>query len=83
MTFDDFRRIALSLPGAEELTGLGYPNCDNVSATEAVAHRNVWPGAMSEDMYGKEVRARDGADSGPSRTVIPAHCGQRSGDRGQ
>jgi hypothetical protein len=23
------------------------------------------------------------ADSGPSRTVIPAHRGQRSGDRGQ
>jgi hypothetical protein len=23
------------------------------------------------------------ADSGPSRTVIPAHCGQHSGDRGQ
>jgi len=23
------------------------------------------------------------ADSGPSRTVIPAHCGQRSGDCGQ
>jgi hypothetical protein len=26
MTTDDFRRIALSLPGAEELNGLGYPN---------------------------------------------------------
>src|SRR5258708_6202209 len=26
MTIDDFRRIALSLPGAEELNGLGYPN---------------------------------------------------------
>jgi len=26
MTIDDFRRIALSMPGAEELTGLGYPN---------------------------------------------------------
>ena len=26
MTLDDFRRIALSMPGAEELTGLGYPN---------------------------------------------------------
>jgi hypothetical protein len=24
-----------------------------------------------------------GADSGPSRTVIPAHRGQHSGDRGQ
>jgi hypothetical protein len=24
-----------------------------------------------------------GADSGPSRTVIPAHCGQQSGDCGQ
>jgi hypothetical protein len=23
------------------------------------------------------------ADSGPSRTVIPAHCGQHSGDCGQ
>jgi hypothetical protein len=23
------------------------------------------------------------ADSGPSRTVIPAHCGQQSGDCGQ
>ena len=23
------------------------------------------------------------ADSGPSRTVIPTHCGQRSGDCGQ
>jgi hypothetical protein len=27
--------------------------------------------------------SRPGADSGPSRTVIPAHCGQRSGDCGQ
>ena len=26
MTIDDFRRIALSMPGTEELTGLGYPN---------------------------------------------------------
>jgi len=26
MTVDDFRRIALSMPGAEELSGLGYPN---------------------------------------------------------
>jgi hypothetical protein len=26
MTTDDFRRIALSLPGAEESSGLGYPN---------------------------------------------------------
>jgi hypothetical protein len=26
MTLNDFRRIALSLPGAEELNGLGYPN---------------------------------------------------------
>ena len=26
MTTDDFRRIALSLPGTEELNGLGYPN---------------------------------------------------------
>jgi len=26
MTIDDFRRIALSMPEAEELTGLGYPN---------------------------------------------------------
>jgi hypothetical protein len=26
MTIDDFRRIVLSMPGAEELTGLGYPN---------------------------------------------------------
>jgi len=26
MTTDDFRRIALSMPEAEELTGLGYPN---------------------------------------------------------
>src|SRR5450432_1476542 len=26
MTTDDFRRIALSMPGAEELTGMGYPN---------------------------------------------------------
>jgi hypothetical protein len=26
MTTDDFRRIGLSLPGAEELNGLGYPN---------------------------------------------------------
>src|SRR5579864_5812480 len=26
MTTDEFRRIALSLPGAEELNGLGYPN---------------------------------------------------------
>jgi hypothetical protein len=26
MTIDDFRRIALSTPGAEELSGLGYPN---------------------------------------------------------
>src|ERR1700736_1017752 len=26
MTTDDFRRIALSLPGDEELNGLGYPN---------------------------------------------------------
>ena len=26
MTTDDFRRIALSLPGAEDLNGLGYPN---------------------------------------------------------
>jgi hypothetical protein len=26
MTIDDFRRIALSMPGAEELSGLGYPN---------------------------------------------------------
>ncbi len=25
----------------------------------------------------------DNADSGPSRTVIPAHCGQHSGDCGQ
>jgi hypothetical protein len=29
MTTDDFRRIALSLPGAEELNGLGYPNFRN------------------------------------------------------
>ena len=26
MTTDDFRHMALSLPGAEELNGLGYPN---------------------------------------------------------
>ena len=26
MTIDDFRRIALSMPRAEELSGLGYPN---------------------------------------------------------
>jgi hypothetical protein len=26
MTIDDFRRIASSMPGAEELSGLGYPN---------------------------------------------------------
>src|SRR5882724_7782113 len=26
MTIDDFRRIALSMPGAEESSGLGYPN---------------------------------------------------------
>jgi len=26
MTTDDFRRIALSFPGTEELNGLGYPN---------------------------------------------------------
>jgi hypothetical protein len=26
MTSDDFRRIALSFPGAEEVNGLGYPN---------------------------------------------------------
>jgi hypothetical protein len=26
MTTNDFRRIALSLPGVEELNGLGYPN---------------------------------------------------------
>jgi hypothetical protein len=26
MTTDDFRRISLSMPGAEELNGLGYPN---------------------------------------------------------
>jgi len=26
MTIDDFRRIALSMPGTEELSGLGYPN---------------------------------------------------------
>jgi len=26
---------------------------------------------------------KQGADSGPSRTVIPAHRGQHSGDRGQ
>jgi hypothetical protein len=26
MTTDDFRRIVLSMPGAEELTGMGYPN---------------------------------------------------------
>jgi hypothetical protein len=26
MMTDDFRRIALSFPGAEELNGLGYPN---------------------------------------------------------
>src|ERR1700730_1154401 len=26
MTLNDFRRMALSLPGAEELNGLGYPN---------------------------------------------------------
>jgi hypothetical protein len=26
MTIDDFRRIALSMPGAQELTGMGYPN---------------------------------------------------------
>jgi len=28
-------------------------------------------------------RWKYGADSGPSRTVIPAHCGQQSGDCGQ
>ena len=28
-------------------------------------------------------RTRPGANSGPSRTVIPAHRGQHSGDRGQ
>src|ERR1700730_353578 len=26
MMIDDFRRIALSMPGAEELSGLGHPN---------------------------------------------------------
>src|ERR1700674_5831338 len=26
MTTDDFRHMVLSLPGAEELNGLGYPN---------------------------------------------------------
>jgi hypothetical protein len=26
MTIDDFRRVALSMPGAEELSGMGYPN---------------------------------------------------------
>ena len=26
MTIDDFRRIASSMPGAEELNGMGYPN---------------------------------------------------------
>jgi hypothetical protein len=26
MTLDDFRHTALSMPGAEELTGMGYPN---------------------------------------------------------
>jgi hypothetical protein len=26
MTIDDFRRIAVSMPGAEELNGMGYPN---------------------------------------------------------
>src|SRR5882757_724464 len=26
MTIDDFRRFALSMPGAEESSGLGYPN---------------------------------------------------------
>ena len=26
MTIDDFRRIALAMPGAEELNGMGYPN---------------------------------------------------------
>jgi hypothetical protein len=33
-------------------------------------------------MY-KRVMRLSGADSGPSRTVIPTHRGQRSGDRGQ
>ena len=37
-------------------------------------------GAMAAIL--KEIRDR-GADSGPSRTVIPTHCGQRSGDCGQ
>ena len=26
MTIDDFRRIALAMPGTEELNGMGYPN---------------------------------------------------------
>jgi hypothetical protein len=42
-------------------------------------------GAVLPDLFREEERnqAVINAESGPSRTVIPAHRGQRSGDCGQ
>jgi len=54
---------------------------DTVQQGEAASEVNTSSEAFA--LLKKAAEQGDVADSGASRTVIPAHCGQHSGDCGQ
>jgi hypothetical protein len=68
------------LPGAETInvaSGIGVAAVRALAAERAAATNHFGP--FLAELAEQCLRA----DSGPSRTVIPTHCGQRSGDCGQ
>jgi hypothetical protein len=57
MTTDDFRRIALSLPGAEEVNGLGYPNFRAGRKSFATIENSMAVIRLTRDQQGTFVAA--------------------------
>jgi hypothetical protein len=87
-------KIRLLVTGLAPFQSVGQA-VSGIRATVEVAHEALiqrWPTLRAWVAQSREnLRARTAilrsmnecADSGPSRTVIPTHCGQRSGDCGQ
>jgi hypothetical protein len=75
---DTYDEGAFPLSSRQEVGRHGSCGCPS-GREVALPLGQAWPSVRCRKS-GAGVRT---ADSGPSRTVIPAHCGQQSGDCGQ
>jgi hypothetical protein len=71
-TGEPFEERQITCDAAEYLPDLEFPSA---KPRVMLPKRTFWEKAAAVHVFC--------ADSGPSRTVIPTHRGQRSGDRGQ